>query len=472
MGKPHFLVSNFTAFSWVCPLTCESILANSNGGYFLWAKTKDVVKFLSHVWLCWPHGLQHARLPCPSLPPGVLPSSFPLSRWCQPTISSSVVLFSFCLQSFSASASFPISWLSTSGGQSIEALRITALSWQRGLPSSVKLWAMPCRARWEGHIIVESSGKMWSTGRGNGKPLQYSCHESPMDSVKRQRRQRGKNHFRWLPVSLRIDHPKSQWLISRSCCQLSWTGHSALPFGGTAPGTQAVAWAAGGRKRAEWAPWDLLLGVSRHGSLAKASLMATLEGSGQGDTVLSLAGGGSHEEMFDTVNNNMTTKSITMHVIWSLETKIEFGVKIIFIKKWQSLWDFQWLRICLAIQTKWVWSLLGGLRSHIFVGCTAQLEKPMSHKEELMCQNQDPEQQNSWVSSEKAKYYIEGRKWEAKPAPFCVPRCYSPRLISPQSRDMLTLGTLTCFLGWSFPWLFIMAKWLKQEAQKIVLGGY
>ena len=51
--------------------------------------------------------------------------------------------------------------------------------------------------------------------------------------------------------------------------------------------------------------------------------MATLEGSGQGDTVLCPAGGGSYREMFDIVNNNMTTKSVTMHVIWSLETKIK-----------------------------------------------------------------------------------------------------------------------------------------------------
>ena len=54
----------------------------------------------------WPHGLQHTRLPCPSLSPRAFPSSHPLSRWCPPTISSSVSLFSFCLQSFQASGSF------------------------------------------------------------------------------------------------------------------------------------------------------------------------------------------------------------------------------------------------------------------------------------------------------------------------------------------------------------------------------
>ena len=47
-----------------------------------------------------PHGLQHARLPCPSPPPGVCLNWRPLNRWCHPTISSSIILFSFCLQSF------------------------------------------------------------------------------------------------------------------------------------------------------------------------------------------------------------------------------------------------------------------------------------------------------------------------------------------------------------------------------------
>ena len=54
----------------------------------------------------WPHGLQHARLPCPSPTPGVHSNSCPLSRWCHPAISSSVVPFSSCLQSFPASGSF------------------------------------------------------------------------------------------------------------------------------------------------------------------------------------------------------------------------------------------------------------------------------------------------------------------------------------------------------------------------------
>ena len=67
----------------------------------------------------WHHGLQHTRLPCPQPSPTVCPTSCPFHCWCHPTISFSVALFSFYFQSFSASGSFPTSWLITSGDQSI-----------------------------------------------------------------------------------------------------------------------------------------------------------------------------------------------------------------------------------------------------------------------------------------------------------------------------------------------------------------
>ena len=57
----------------------------------------------------WPHGLRHTRLPCPSPTPRACSNSCPSSQWCHPTISSSIVPFSSCLQSFSASRSFPVS---------------------------------------------------------------------------------------------------------------------------------------------------------------------------------------------------------------------------------------------------------------------------------------------------------------------------------------------------------------------------
>ena len=84
-----------------------------------WLRTRKDVQF-SSVAQCptlWPHGLQHARPPCPSPTPGVYSNSCPLSWWCHPTISSSVIPFSSCPQSFPASGSFPMSQLFASGGQ-------------------------------------------------------------------------------------------------------------------------------------------------------------------------------------------------------------------------------------------------------------------------------------------------------------------------------------------------------------------
>ena len=66
-----------------------------------------------------PHGMQHARLPCPSPTPKAYSNSCPSSQWCHPTISSSNIPFSSCLQSFPASGSFPMSQFFASGGQSI-----------------------------------------------------------------------------------------------------------------------------------------------------------------------------------------------------------------------------------------------------------------------------------------------------------------------------------------------------------------
>ena len=76
------------------------------------------VQLLRSVWLTWPHELQHSRLPYPSPAPGACSNSCPLSRSCRPTISSSDVPFSFCLQSLLASGYFPMSDTFTSGGWS------------------------------------------------------------------------------------------------------------------------------------------------------------------------------------------------------------------------------------------------------------------------------------------------------------------------------------------------------------------
>ena len=82
-----------------------------------------------------PHGLQHARLPWPSPSPRAYSNSCPLSWWCHPNISSSVVPFSSCLQSFPAPRSFPMSQLFTSGGQSIGASASTSV-----LPMNIWDW--------------------------------------------------------------------------------------------------------------------------------------------------------------------------------------------------------------------------------------------------------------------------------------------------------------------------------------------
>ena len=82
-----------------------------------------------------PHESQHARPPCPSPTPGVYPNSCALSQWYHPTISSSVVPFSSCLQSFPASGSFQMSQLFASGGQSVAVSASASV-----LPVSIQDW--------------------------------------------------------------------------------------------------------------------------------------------------------------------------------------------------------------------------------------------------------------------------------------------------------------------------------------------
>ena len=97
-----------------------------------------------------PHESQHARPPCPSPAPGVHPDSHPSSQWCHPAISSSVVPFFSCPQSFPASESFPMSWLINSG-------YFTYIQ----------------------KVLFQILSK--TIGEGNGTPLQYFCLENPMD---------------------------------------------------------------------------------------------------------------------------------------------------------------------------------------------------------------------------------------------------------------------------------------------------
>ena len=167
------------------------------------------------------YGLQHARPPCPTPTPGVYLNSCPLSRWCHPTISSSVVVpFSSRLQSFPASGSFPMSQFFASGGQNFEVSASASV-----LPMNIQDWFL---LGWTGWISLQSKGlsrvfsntivqkhqtyvllKSWasqvtlvvknlpadagnvrdagsipglrgSPGEGDGNPLEYSCLENLM----------------------------------------------------------------------------------------------------------------------------------------------------------------------------------------------------------------------------------------------------------------------------------------------------
>ena len=96
-----------------------------------------------------PHEPQHARPPCPSPTPEIHSNSCPLSRWCHPAISSSVVPFSLHPQSLSASESFPISQLFASGGQSLGVSASTSV-----LPMNTQSWSLG----WTGWIFLQSKG--------------------------------------------------------------------------------------------------------------------------------------------------------------------------------------------------------------------------------------------------------------------------------------------------------------------------
>ena len=111
------------------------------------------VQFSSLIQLCptlQPHGPQHARPPCPSPTPRVYPNSCPLSQWCHPTISSSVVPFSSCLQSCPASGSIQMSQLFASRGQSTGVSALTS-----ALPMNTQDWSP---LGWTGWISLQSRG--------------------------------------------------------------------------------------------------------------------------------------------------------------------------------------------------------------------------------------------------------------------------------------------------------------------------
>ena len=114
----------------------------------IWFSFQFCSSVVSDSWR--PHGLQHARPPCPSPTPRVYSNSCPSNWWCHPTISSSVVPFSSHLQSFPASGSFLMSQFFTSGGQSIGVSASTSV-----LPMNIQDW-FPLE--WTGWISLQSKG--------------------------------------------------------------------------------------------------------------------------------------------------------------------------------------------------------------------------------------------------------------------------------------------------------------------------
>ena len=137
LSNPHPLFARMTAVltPWARSLgQSRSLLCLSSESEFIlhlsrWCSVAESSPAL------WPHGLQHTRLHCPSPSPGVCSNSCPLSRWCHRTISSSLVPSSSCLLSFLASGSFPMSWLFTSGGQSIGDSASASV-----LPMNIQRW--------------------------------------------------------------------------------------------------------------------------------------------------------------------------------------------------------------------------------------------------------------------------------------------------------------------------------------------
>ena len=103
----------------------------------------------------WPHRLQHAKLHCPSWTPGACSNSCPSSRWCHPTISTSVIPFSSCLQSFPAPGSFPMSQFFTSGGQNIRTSGGQNISFAISPSNEHPGWSP---LGWTGWISLQSKG--------------------------------------------------------------------------------------------------------------------------------------------------------------------------------------------------------------------------------------------------------------------------------------------------------------------------
>ena len=126
---PIFINFIHSYFSWK-----ESISSRFSNSFSLYYNISSV-KLLSHVRLLATPWTAACRLPCPSPTSRAWSNSHPSSQWCHPTISSSVIPFSSCLQTFPTLGSFPMSWLFASGGQSIRASASASV-----LPMNIQDW--------------------------------------------------------------------------------------------------------------------------------------------------------------------------------------------------------------------------------------------------------------------------------------------------------------------------------------------
>ena len=137
MFEPSY--SDLKLIVWNCNYICTNLIFSSV--QFSCSVMSDSLR---------PHEPQHARPPCPSPTPGFYSNPCPLSQWHHPTISSSVIPFSSCLQSFPASGSFPMSQFFTWGGQSTG---VSALA--SSLPKNTQGWSP---LGWTGWISLQSKG--------------------------------------------------------------------------------------------------------------------------------------------------------------------------------------------------------------------------------------------------------------------------------------------------------------------------
>ena len=171
----------------------------------------------------WPHGLQHARLPCLSPTPGACWKSCPSSRWCHPIISSSLIPFSSCLQFFPASGSFPVNQFFASGGQSIGASASV-------LPMNIQDWFILGLTG----LISQSLLKLISIELVMPFNHLFLCQcllllPSIFSSI-RVFSNESTLHIRWRVLEFQIQHQFFQWTPRTN--PFGWTGWILLHFKG------------------------------------------------------------------------------------------------------------------------------------------------------------------------------------------------------------------------------------------------